>query len=153
MHTNHKAEPGSFHSDILDGITEPLMVVDKSFKIDYINQAALADSQINALGEKCYNVFHEGETPCEPCPCMDAFEQEIALESLLIEEEVTSLGYAPSTSLFSATQEVMSKVERECILESLQECKGNKSKAARLLGISRASFYNKLKRYEIPVSL
>ncbi len=80
-------------------------------------------------------------------------QQEIALESLLIEEEVTSLGYAPSTSLFSATQEVMSKVERERIIESLQECKGNKSKAARLLGISRASFYNKLKRYEIPISL
>jgi len=77
---------------------------------------------------------------------------EISLESLLIEEEVTSLGYAPSTSLFSATQEVMSKVERERILESLQECNGNKSKAARLLGISRASFYNKLKRYQIPVS-
>ncbi len=77
---------------------------------------------------------------------------EISLESLLIEEEVTSLGYAPSTTLFSATQEVMCKVERERILESLQECKGNKSKAARLLGISRASFYNKLKRYQIPVS-
>lgn len=79
-------------------------------------------------------------------------KSEIALESLLIEEEVTSLGYVPSTSLFSATQEVMSKVERERILESLQECNGNKSKAARLLGISRASFYNKLKRYQIPVS-
>lgn len=78
--------------------------------------------------------------------------QEIALESLLIEEEVTSLGYAPSSSLFSATQEVMSKVERERIIESLQECNGNKAKAARLLGISRASFYNKLKRYQIPVS-
>ncbi len=78
---------------------------------------------------------------------------EISLESLLIEEEVTSLGYAaPSGSLFSSTQEVMSKVERERIIESLQECKGNKSKAARLLGISRASFYNKLKRYQIPVS-
>ncbi len=77
---------------------------------------------------------------------------EIALESLLIEEEVTSLGYAPSASLFSSTQEAMSKVERERIIESLHECKGNKAMAARALGISRASFYNKLRRYQIPVS-
>lgn len=75
---------------------------------------------------------------------------EISLESLLIEEEVTSLGYAPSTSLFSSTQEALSKVEKERIVESLEECDGNKSKAARVLGISRASFYNKLKRYQIP---
>lgn len=78
---------------------------------------------------------------------------EIALESLLIDEEVTSLGYAPSASLFSSTQEAMSKVERERIIESLHECSGNKSMAARTLGISRASFYNKLRRYQIPVSL
>ncbi len=78
--------------------------------------------------------------------------KEISLESLLIEEEVTSLGYMPSTSLFSSTQEVMSKVEKERIIESLNECKGNKSMAARALGISRASFYNKLRRYQIPVS-
>lgn len=78
---------------------------------------------------------------------------EIALESLLIDEEVTSLGYAPSTPLLTSTQEAMSKLEKERIIESLQDCSGNKSMAARALGISRASFYNKLKRYQIPVSL
>ncbi len=80
-------------------------------------------------------------------------QSEISLESLLIEEEVTSLGYSSSASLFSSTQEALSKVERARIIESLQECKGNKSMAARALGISRASFYNKLKRYQISASI
>ncbi|MFQ5543218.1 MAG: sigma-54 interaction domain-containing protein [Nitrospiria bacterium] len=78
---------------------------------------------------------------------------EISLESLLIVEEVNALGYTPSdTSLFASTQEALHRVERERILESLQQYNGNKSMAARALGISRASFYNKLKRYQIPVS-
>lgn len=78
---------------------------------------------------------------------------EIPIESLLIEEEVNSMGYGASTSLFDSTQEAQSKVERERIIESLQQHNGNKSMAARALGISRASFYNKLKRHEIPTSI
>jgi len=78
---------------------------------------------------------------------------EISLESLLIEEEVHSLGYAPSASLICSTQETLTRLERERIIDALQQHKGNKSMAARALGISRASFYNKLKRYQIPTSL
>lgn len=78
---------------------------------------------------------------------------EISLESLLIEEEIHSLGVTSCPSLFSSTQEARSRVEKERIIESLQQHNGNKSMAARSLGISRASFYNKLKRYQIPISI
>lgn len=78
---------------------------------------------------------------------------EISLESLLIDEEVNSLGYASCTSLLSSTKDALSRVERERIIASLQQNNGNKSMAARTLGISRASLYNKLKRYQIPASI
>jgi len=78
---------------------------------------------------------------------------EISLESLLIEEEVHSLGYAPSVSLLCSTQETLGRLERERIIDALQQHNGNKSMAARALGISRASFYNKLKRYQISPSI
>ncbi len=77
----------------------------------------------------------------------------ITPESLLIEEEGGGAPYAPSASLFSSTKEALSRVERERIIDSLQRCNGNKSSAARSLGISRASLYNKLKRYQIPASI
>jgi DNA-binding NtrC family response regulator len=40
-------------------------------------------------------------------------------------------------------------VERQAIVDALHRCSGSVSQAARLLGISRASFYNKLKAHGI----
>jgi two-component system response regulator AtoC len=41
------------------------------------------------------------------------------------------------------------QAERVRILEALQEAQGNRVKAARILKISRAGLYNKLKAYQI----
>ncbi len=47
--------------------------------------------------------------------------------------------------------QVVREVERAAILEALQAEAGSPSRAARRLGISRASFYHKLKELEIPL--
>jgi len=41
------------------------------------------------------------------------------------------------------------EIEKECIERALRETANNRSKAMKLLGISRSAFYEKLKRYEI----
>jgi transcriptional regulator with PAS, ATPase and Fis domain len=43
----------------------------------------------------------------------------------------------------------MEEVERKAILATLEQVDGNKIEAARILGISRATIYNKLKKYGI----
>ncbi len=48
-----------------------------------------------------------------------------------------------------ATKSALQILERQKIIQALQEMKGNRSKAARLLGISRAAFYKKLRSYEL----
>jgi transcriptional regulator with GAF, ATPase, and Fis domain len=51
--------------------------------------------------------------------------------------------------LHQATREVTENVERQKITEALQKAEGNRSRAARLLGISRATLYEKLKTYNL----
>lgn len=74
---------------------------------------------------------------------------EIASASLLMDVEATSMMESRDPPLSVTRQETVSKVERETIVHAIQKTNGNKSLAARALGISRASLYNKLKRYHI----
>lgn len=45
--------------------------------------------------------------------------------------------------------ETLSKAERQCLLNALCECGGNRTKAAELLGISRKNLWEKLKAHHI----
>src|SRR5947209_19403151 len=56
----------------------------------------------------------------------------------------TELGGLPRSGV-----QTLDDVERNAILQALAECRGNKKKAAELLGIQRPTLYNKMKRYAI----
>jgi DNA-binding NtrC family response regulator len=45
--------------------------------------------------------------------------------------------------------QTLDDLERTAIIQALAECRGNKKKAAELLGIQRPTLYNKIKRYAI----
>ena len=66
---------------------------------------------------------------------------EIQLPTALQQSE---LGALPRSGVQS-----LDDVERNAILQALAECRGNKKKAAELLGIQRPTLYNKMKRYAI----
>jgi transcriptional regulator with PAS, ATPase and Fis domain len=62
------------------------------------------------------------------------------------------LGAPPSSSFSSLGDEkegAVRFIERARIVEALKRAKGNRSEAAQLLRISRASFYNKLHKYQL----
>ncbi|TAK04467.1 MAG: hypothetical protein EPO39_11355, partial [Candidatus Manganitrophaceae bacterium] len=73
---------------------------------------------------------------------------EIFPESFLIDEEIPTPS-SPSIPLSLSREEAVLKVEKEQIVDAIKRHKGNKSLAARSLGIARASLYNKIKRYQI----
>ena len=66
---------------------------------------------------------------------------EIQLPAALQQAELSALPRSGVQSL--------DDVERNAILQALAECRGNKKKAAELLGIQRPTLYNKMKRYAI----
>ena len=72
---------------------------------------------------------------------------EILCEGRLISAQHLSL-CAPRRPV-QATTTTLSAVERETIDRVLRECGGNKSKAARRLGLSRTQLYVRLRKYDI----
>ena len=58
-------------------------------------------------------------------------------------------GYALREGPFSAPP-VERASERERILEALDRCGGNQTRAARLLGVSRRTLINRLEEYDLP---
>jgi transcriptional regulator of acetoin/glycerol metabolism len=55
----------------------------------------------------------------------------------------------PSTMQSSKTLTMIEKVELEAIRKALQEAKGNRVRAADILGVSRATVYRKMKAYRL----
>jgi DNA-binding NtrC family response regulator len=49
----------------------------------------------------------------------------------------------------SNTADHLGAVERETIARVLRECKGNKSRAARRLGLTRTQLYHRLEKYQL----
>ena len=45
--------------------------------------------------------------------------------------------------------EPLSVVERDYVLRALQQSRGNKKAAAKMLGLSRRAFYRRLERYQL----
>jgi DNA-binding NtrC family response regulator len=72
---------------------------------------------------------------------MKELPTEIQLPPVLQQAE---LGALPRSGV-----QTLDDVERNAILQALAECRGNKKKAAELLGIQRPTLYNKMKRYAI----
>jgi two-component system response regulator AtoC len=68
----------------------------------------------------------------------------IACEGLVVVGAV-----AEDEGLRSATRGAVTQAERSRIVEALKKTGGNRAKAAKLLKISRASLYNKLRDYQI----
>jgi transcriptional regulator with PAS, ATPase and Fis domain len=60
-----------------------------------------------------------------------------------------ALQQAELSALPRSGVQTLDDVERTAILQALAECRGNKKKAAELLGIQRPTLYNKMKRYAI----
>jgi transcriptional regulator with PAS, ATPase and Fis domain len=51
----------------------------------------------------------------------------------------------------NSLNDITAEIEKEKIIKTLIETKGNKSAAAKLLNIDRSSLYNKLKKYDIDI--
>ena len=59
----------------------------------------------------------------------------------------------PETNLDLDRKKSINQTEKEVILQALKKSKGNRTKAAELLGVSRTTLYQKMKKYQIKEEL
>jgi Nif-specific regulatory protein len=71
----------------------------------------------------------------------------------LLSEKINPEGKAPilKPKLGETMRSVTETIEKQMIVEALQKTKGNRSEAARLLGVTRQGLLNKISRYDLQV--
>lgn len=87
-----------------------------------------------------------GQQPIEP----RHLPAELSLDTSMLaatQPSTDSPASAPTTSL--SIPQATEVIERRLILQALDQCQGNKSKAAKLLEISERSLWNKLNQYQL----
>ena len=67
-----------------------------------------------------------------------------------IRSEQADSGIVPAQDAASLSTTALAEMERMTILRVFEQAKGDKALAGKMLGISRATLYRKLKRYNIP---
>ena len=72
-----------------------------------------------------------------------------AIGADLLPPEIANASGDSSNTMKDALNRQVAGAEKEMILEALERTGGNRTKAAKILGISRASLYNKLNQYGI----
>jgi Fis family transcriptional regulator, factor for inversion stimulation protein len=73
-------------------------------------------------------------------PCLHEFVRDV------VEQYLRDMGSTPPDNLY---QVIMAEVERPLIRTVLDKTGGNQSRAARVLGITRATLRNRIQRYNL----
>jgi len=93
--------------------------------------------------------IRELENEVERAVCLAGPDKDIGIESL--SEKITAVSKSEAIeSLADATlQQSVSRLEKKMIIDALRKSGGNRSQAARTLGLTRQGLLNKIGRYEI----
>ncbi|MEC4685168.1 MAG: sigma-54 dependent transcriptional regulator [Nitrospirota bacterium] len=119
---------------------------------EYVNEFCIREKKVLTVSDEVMRIFHDYHWPGNVRQLRNVMERAVVLSkgdtitSRELPEEFVSLKKReePLHSL-----KTLSELESEAVKNALRVCNGNKSKAARLLGISRKALYKRLKDWNI----
>lgn len=119
---------------------------------EYVNEFCIREKKVLTLSDEVMGIFQDYHWPGNVRQLRNVMERAVVLSkgdtitSRELPEEFISLKKReePLHSL-----KTLSELESEAVRNALRVCNGNKSKAARLLGISRKALYKRLKDWKI----
>nr|WP_252187621.1 sigma-54-dependent Fis family transcriptional regulator [Anaeromonas gelatinilytica] len=109
--------------------------------------------KVKKISDRCFNYLINHKWPGNIRELENVIERAM---NLINTEEVMDVEHLPKCVLGKEyvrspkrLEDVLSKAEKEAIIESIKASKGNKTKAAKILGIGRTTFYEKLNKYNL----
>lgn len=73
---------------LLDGITDLMVVLSEDLKIQSVNHVFREwYPDADPIGKHCYEIFNEGDSPCEDCPVLKALDRDETTKDLRIYKE------------------------------------------------------------------
>lgn len=127
--------------------------------IDEHNSKRRPDKRITGISKEVMDILKNYDWPGNVRELENVIERAMVLtqcgeieKSVLSEEICKRYGLQKSSSRKNNTlKEFLEEPEKDVLVKTLEEVKGNKAKAASKLGINRTTLYNKLKKYGLPV--
>lgn len=145
----HRLNEFSIQVPSLEERKEDLMIFAEHF-LDIANKQL--NKNVLGFSDEVINLFHTYKWPGNLREMLNVIKRSALLsQGDLIQKEVLPAEIKSPTSYQMSEKKSFSRKEneRELIINALNEVDNNKSKAAKLLNITRKTLYNKIKEYEI----
>ncbi len=119
---------------VFDSIDAMMFIVDGKFNVVDVNRARLKMFKLSfkdALGKKCYKIFHDRNRPCKECPIRSVFEDGKAtrMEKIAVIGGVTKYFDSQGVPIFDEEKKVIAAInhatditEKKRAEEALREC-------------------------------
>ncbi|MBI5468687.1 MAG: sigma-54-dependent Fis family transcriptional regulator [Deltaproteobacteria bacterium] len=114
----------------------------------FLKEFCLREKKILKVSDEVMSIFENYLWPGNIRQLKNVIERAVVLakESPVTPGELPEeLAAVPAEKQQDASQKTLRQMELQVIKDTLENCGGNKSKAAKLLGISRKAFYKRLK--------
>lgn len=99
---------------LLDGITDLMAVLSEDLKIQSVNHVFREwYPDTDPIGKHCYEIFNEGDSPCENCPVLKALDRDETTKDLRIYKEGGKLRHY---ELIASPLKISSTGERNVLL-------------------------------------
>ncbi|NOZ25513.1 MAG: sigma-54-dependent Fis family transcriptional regulator [Nitrospirae bacterium] len=122
---------------------------------EYVNEFCVRENKVLTVSDEVMRIFQEYHWPGNVRQLRNVMERAVVLSKgdtitpRELPEEFTSLKESKKRDAPGSTFKTLSELEFEAVRDALRACNGNKSKAARMLGISRKALYKRLKDWKL----
>ncbi len=125
--------------------------------MEFLNEFSVREKKKLTIADEVMDVFKSYHWPGNIRQLKNIIERAVVLartDKITLRELPDELRpvrkFKPLPKTTQKTElKTLKELEQQAIINALRECNGNKSKAAKILGISRKAFYKRLKEYNI----